>query len=438
MQIHCLGVNHQTAGLSLRERLAFTEEEIQDALFKWQHNNDHSMSPVDEILILSTCNRVEVYAVADGWIFPQLESFLCSVKRINPKDLEGHLYQLGGEDAIDHLFRVTAGLDSLVLGEPQIIGQVARSLQLAREQDATGSVLARLFQTALHVGKRARSETAISQSPTSIASAAVRLVEDLKPDLSRDSIGILGAGEMAELVVRAFQKRGGRSISIINRTFKRAIALAARLGGEAVPFSHLADQLECLDVLITSTDAPDPLITAEMVRSLMARRKGHPLVIIDIAVPRDVEMAVGDIPGIHLYNLDSLQQFLEQFLAERRDEVPRVESILAEEREAFLAYLSTLEVVPLISAIHQRAENIRKSELEKTLRHLPNLTIEDRKRLDALTSALVKKLLHAPINHLREEAGTPHAMQAAMAARSLFGLDGLTSSVEADPEGEYR
>lgn len=427
MHIHCLGVNHQIAGLSLREKLAFTEVEIQEILFDWQHNNGQSIPQVDEILILSTCNRVEIYAVADPWRFDELENFLCANRRVSRKELDGHLYQLEDADAVDHLLRVAAGLDSLVLGEPQILGQVARSYQLAQEQNVIGPVLSRLFQTALHAGKRARSETAISQSPTSIASAAIRLVEELIPNLHEASIGILGAGEMAELVASALKKRGTLRFSIINRTFERGAALAARLGGQAVLFSNLPEQLSNLDVLITSTDSQEPLITSEMVRSAMAERDGSRLVLIDIAVPRDIEIEVGDLPGVHLHDLDSLQRFLERSIAERKDEIPQVEAILEQEREDFLSYLNTLEVVPLISAIHQQAENIRKVELEKTLRHLPNLTTEERKRLDALTSALVKKLLHAPINHLREEAGTPQATQVAMAARSLFGLDGQTS-----------
>jgi glutamyl-tRNA reductase len=436
MHIHCLGVNHQIAGLALREKLAFTEEEIQEVYFNWRHNNDISRPQVDEILILSTCNRVEIYAVAAEWKFSQIEGFLRANRGAPAQDLKGHLYQLGDERAIEHLLRVAAGLDSLVLGEPQILGQVARTFQLAQEQAVIGPILSRLFQTALHAGKRARSETVISQSPTSIASAAARLVEDFVPDLQEATVGILGAGEMAELAARALQKRGGRHFSIINRTPQRAVALAARLGGEAVSFTQLSEQLESLDVLITSANAPNPLITYEMALSATEQRKGHPLMLIDIAVPRDIETAVGNIPNVYLHDLDSLQRFLEQSLAERKDEIPRVEAILAEEEEDFLNYSSTLEVVPLISAIHQQAESIRKAELEKTLRHLPNLSVEERKRLDALTTALVKKLLHAPINHLREEAGTPRSVEAAMAARSLFGLDGY-SSMRTDTDGEY-
>jgi glutamyl-tRNA reductase len=436
MHIHCLGVNHQTAELSLREKLAFTEEEIQEFYFNWRQNNARSTLKVDEILILSTCNRVEIYAVAEEWKLDQLENFLCTNRKLPSGELEGHLYMLEDEEAIDHLFRVAAGLDSLVLGEPQILGQVARSYHLAQEQGVVGPVLSRLLQTSLHTGKRARNETAISQSPTSIASAAIRLVEDLIPGLPAASIGILGAGEMSELVASALLKHGGRRFSFFNRTFTRARELAARLGGTAFSYSQLAEQLENLDVLIASTGAPDPLVTYEMVRSAMACRSGRRLVLIDIAVPRDIEEAVRDIPNVYLYDFDSLQRFLEKSLAERRDQIPRVEAILVEEREEFMNYLSTLEVVPLISAIHQQAEEIRKAELEKTLRHLPNLTVEDRQRLDALTSALVKKLLHAPINHLREEAGTPNAAQATMAARSLFGLDG-SPSLHSNSEGKY-
>jgi glutamyl-tRNA reductase len=437
MQIHCLGVNHQIAELSLREKLAFTEEEIQEIYLNWRQKKDRATLHVDEILILSTCNRVEMYAIAEEWKFTQLERFLCTNRKVSSRELDGHIYRLEGKDAIDHLFRVAAGLDSLVLGEPQILGQVARSFQLAQEQGVVGPVLSRLLQTALHAGKRARNETAISQSPTSIASAAIRLVEDLIPGLPAASIGILGAGEMSELVASALLKHGGRRFSFFNRTFKRAKALATRLGGVAFSSSQLPRQLENLDVLITSTGAPNPLITHEMVVSAMACRPERRLVLIDIAVPRDIEVAVSDISNVYLYDFDSLQRFLERSLAERRDEIPRVEAILAEEREEFLNYLSTLEVVPLISAIHQQAEEIRKAELEKTLRHLPNLTVEDRQRLDALTSALVKKLLHAPIHHLREEAGTPNAAQVALAARTLFGLDG-SASVGSNSNGKYR
>jgi glutamyl-tRNA reductase len=437
MHIHCLGVNHQIAELSLREKLAFTEEEIQEIYFNWRQKKDRSAPQVDEILILSTCNRVEIYAIAEEWKFSQLESFLCTNRKVPSKDLEGHLYRLEDHEAIDHLFRVASGLDSLVLGEPQILGQVARSFQLAQEQDVVGPVLSRLLQTTLHAGKRAHNETAISQSPTSIASAAIRLVEDLIPGLPAASIGILGAGEMSELVASALLKHGSRRFSFFNRTYKRAMALAARLGGVAFSYSQLAEQLENLDVLITSTGAPNPFVTNEMVRTAMDCRPGRRLVLIDIAVPRDIEVVVSDIPNVYLYDFDSLQRFLEQSLAERKDEIPRVEAILSEEREDLLNYLSTLEVVPLISAIHQQAEEIRRAELEKTLRHLPNLTVEDRQRLDALTSALVKKLLHAPINHLREEAGTPNAAQAALAARSFFGLD-RSASIRSSSDGKYR
>jgi glutamyl-tRNA reductase len=435
MHIHCLGVNHQTAGLSLRESMAFTEEEIQETFTEWHPGHVLPIGQVDEILILSTCNRVEIYAVADQWAFSPLESYLCDVRNIRTADLEGHLYRLGDEDAIAHLFRVAAGLDSLIVGEPQILGQVARSFHLAQEQKAVGPILTRLFQAAIHAGKRARSETAISQSPTSIASAAIRLVEELIPNLAKANIGILGAGEMAELAASALQKRGVRRISIINRTLERAITFADKLGCEAVPLSCLSEQLINLDVLITATGSTEPLINQEMVREVMARRKGRKLVFIDIAVPRDIELAAADIPGVHLHDLDALQRYLEAALARREHEVPRVEAILAEERGEFLNYLSMLEVAPIISAMHQRAEFIRKTELEKTLRHLPNLTGEDRKRLDALTSALVKKILHAPISHLREEAGTPHAMQVAEAAKSLFGLDGNTIT-QTGSEGE--
>ena len=424
MHIHCLGLNHQTADLSLRECLAFPEESAKAALARLGCGEEGSRpDTVSEMVILSTCNRVELYAVAPHPDFPALEAYLSEVQGVPVEAFAPHVYHLLDEEAVEHLFRVAAGLDSLVLGEPQILGQVMGAFEISRSQNAAGPVLSRLFQSALHTGKRARTETAISANPASISSVAIHLAEQVVTDIRSAQIAILGAGEMAELAVEALRKRGAERILVVNRTLARARLLADRWGGEAVTFEKLPLAMEKADILITSTGAPHTVIRTEMVAPALDRRGARPLVIIDIAVPRDVDLQVGSLPGVRLYDIDMLHEYLEVSLSRRANEIPFVEEILKEEQEAFMDYLRMLDVIPLISEMRQQAEEIRQMELEKTLRRLPNLTEEERKRLDALTLALVKKILHSPITTLRAEAGGPQAAAYAAAARTLFGLE---------------
>jgi len=423
MHIHCLGLNHETADLSIRERLAFSEENIKITLARLGCGEDTQPDSVSEMVILSTCNRVEIYAVAPSPSFDALETFLAEVQDVPVEAFEPHVYRLLDEAAIEHLFQVAAGLDSLVLGEPQILGQVMEAFEIARGQDTVGAVLARLFQAALHTGKRARTETAISHNPASISSVAVHLASQVVPDLLSARVTVVGAGEMAELAVEALRKRGTSHIRVVNRTLERARNLAGRWGGESTTFEKLDEALSWADIVITSTGAPHTLIRPEMVAPVLSQRQQRPLVFIDIAVPRDVEMQVGDLAGVRLFDIDMLHEHLEHSLASREREVPRVALILEEEKQAFLDYLRTLDVVPLIAELNQQFEQIRKAELEKTLRRLPDLGPEGVERLEALTQALVKKMLHQPIIQLRSEAGGPQGALYAATARNLFGLE---------------
>ena len=423
MHIHCLGISHQTAGLNLRESLAFSGESASAALARLGCGAGSQPDGIAEMVILSTCNRVEIYTAAADVDFESIERFLADSQDVPVESFSNQVYRILDEDAVEHLFRVASGLDSLVLGEPQILGQVMGAFELARSQGATGPVLSKLFQAALHAGKRARTETAISANPASISSVAIRFAEQVVPDLHTASVCVVGAGEMAELAVESLRKRGVQHIQVVNRTLERARLLSTRWGGEALTFEKLAEALLQADILITSTGAPHTLVHPDMVRNLMAVRPNRPLVIIDIAVPRDVDIEVGEIPGVRLYDLDLLQQNLEISLMRRASEVPLVESIIHEEKAEFGNYLRLLEVTPLIAEMRQQAESIRQKELEKTLRRMPSLTEEERKRLEAMTEALVKKILHAPITCLRHEAGTPQAATYATAARSLFGLE---------------
>jgi glutamyl-tRNA reductase len=419
MHILCLGLNHQTTPLGLRERLVFSEDAIRAALSRL--GCGAGIGSLAEMVILSTCNRIEIYATSSRKSFAELEAFLSDAHGIPANDLHPHLYRYTDAKAVRHLLNVAAGLDSLVLGEPQILGQVTRALELARGIGTVGPLLTRLFQSTIHAGKRARTETAISRNPASVSSLAASAAEKAIGNLKTASVVVLGAGEMAELTVEALRKRGVERIRVINRTLERAHDLAQRWGAESATFESLEKNLMEADILIASTGAPLTLVSAEMVRSAMAGRK-RALVLIDIAVPRNIDAACGEVPGVRLYDMDNLNATLETSLAERAAEVPRVEAILAEEAAKFLDFLDSLDMLPLITDIRQQAETIRRAELDKTLRRLPELTDSERARIEALTMALVKKLLDSPTNRLRTEASCPHAPEYATVARTLFGL----------------
>ncbi len=420
MHILCLGLNHTTAPVNLRERLAFSEEKARAALARLGCGGE--AKPVAEMVILSTCNRIEIYAAAARLNFQGLEAFLSDIRGVPAPEMRPHLYWYADAEAARHLLKVAAGLDSLVLGEPQILGQVTHALELARGVGASGPLLSRLFQAAIHAGKRARTETSISRNPVSVASLAAAMCERQVSDLRLAQIVVLGAGEMAELAVEALRKRGVERILVINRTHERASQLARRWGAEASTFEDLESALGRADILIASTGAPHTLIHPEMVISAMAQRPERALVLIDIAVPRDIDPEIAGLSNVTLLDIDHLNEHLEQSLASREQEVPLVQSILAEEERDFLGYLKTLDMLPLIADLRQQAEAIRQAELAKTLGRLPNLTEAERLNIELLTKALVKKLLNTPTHRLRAEATCPHAPEYATVARTLFGL----------------
>jgi glutamyl-tRNA reductase len=310
----------------------------------------------------------------------------------------------------------------MVLGEPQILGQVLRALELARGQNTTGPLLNRLFQAAIHAGKRARTETNISRNPASVSSLAASLSEKSLQNISEAQIVILGAGEMAELAVEALRKRGADRILVVNRSLERAQNLIERWNAEATTFEHLDRALESADVVISSTGAPHIILEAEMISRAMRLRPQRPLALIDIAVPRDIDPEAANIPNVQLYNIDHLNAQLEYSLSERAAEVPHVKRILEEESSRFAEYLNSMHMLPIIADIRQQAETIRQMELQKTLNRLPDLTDAERVRIEAMTQALVKKILQEPTQRLRAEAVSPRAPEYAAVARNLFGL----------------
>ena len=420
MHIISLGLNHTSAPVHLRERLAFSEEQIRAALSRFSCGD--LQTSLAELIIISTCNRVEMYAASNQPDCAELETFLSDAHGIPRHALDQYLYCFRDLDAVRHLFEVSAGLDSLVIGEPQILGQITRALELARGQNAAGPILNRLFQAAIHAGKRARTETAISRNPASVSSLAASVAEKALGHIRTASVFVLGAGEMAELTVEALRKRGVEKISVINRTLERAQGLAQRWGAQSATFEFLQQALIDADILISSTGAPHFVVHSSMVEAALQARAGRSLVLIDIAVPRDIDPEVANIPHVKLFDIDTLNAQLEDSLTRRMSEVPRVRQILDEELSDFESYLRSLEMLPIIADIHQQAESIRTAELEKTLRRMPHLTEGERERIEALTQSLVRKLLDHPTRCLRAEATSHRAPEYAALARILFNL----------------
>jgi glutamyl-tRNA reductase len=420
MHIISLGLNHTSAPVHLRERLTFNEDQTRASLARLFCS--HLQTSLAELIILSTCNRIEIYAASNQLAYPELEAFLSDARDVPVQELHPYLYRFTDLEAARHLFDVAAGLNSLVIGEPQILGQITRALELARGQNAAGPTLNRLFQAAIHAGKRARTETAISRNPASVSSLAASVAEKTLGHIRTASVVVLGAGEMAELTVEALRKRGVEKIRVVNRTLERAHALGERWGAESATFESLYESLCGADILISSTGAPHLVLSAQMVDEAMVTRAERPLVLIDIAVPRDIDPDASRIPHVKLFDIDGLNAQLEDSLTRRLDEVPHVKQILEEELSEFEDYLKSLEMLPIIANIRQRAEAIRMAELEKSLRRMPDLTEVERERIEALTHALVKKLLDHPTRRLREEALSHRAPEYADLARMLFNL----------------
>ena len=383
MPIYCVGLNHRTAPLELRERLAFSRSQIRATLARCGYGDREAVGNSSELTLLSTCHRTELYAVAGDDADGALIDLLAESSGVPRAEFEPHLYQFRQLQAARHLFRVAAGLDSMVLGEPQILGQVAEAHTLALSVGATGLVLSRVFRSALHAGKRARHETAIAAKPATISSVAVHLVASLVPDLQHAHILVVGTGEMAKLSVEALRKRTVERITVINRTLTRAQALANRWSAEAKPFEALQQALAEADVVICSTGAPHAIIRRELVSRATTQRPRRPLILMDIAVPRDVDEDVEELDQVYVYDLDRIQEHLTQSVEEREAEVPQVVAILEEEMDSFIGWYAGLAIRPVIKAIRQQAEEIRGQVLARTLRRLSDLSPEAQQELEA-------------------------------------------------------
>jgi glutamyl-tRNA reductase len=412
-----VGLSHQTAPLAVREALAFPKDRLGEALERAREE-----AGLAEAMILSTCNRVEIYGRAPEPVAPLVAQFLARFHDRRPEELASHLYQLEGDAAVRHAFRVAASLESMVLGESQIFGQVKQAYEAAEEAGALGSVLNALRNRSFAAAKRARTETAIGRNAVSVSHVAVELARKIFGELRDRSVLLVGAGKMSELAARQMVKDGARAAVLGGRTLERAEELAAALGGRAAPLEALRSEMERVDVVISGTGAPGLVVRREDVEAAQAARRLRPLFLIDIAVPRDIEPAVREVKGVFLYDLDDLRSVADANLRERRKEAASAEAILEQEIRAFLEWRQSLDVVPLLVELRGRADEIRRAEVEKARRRLGTLTPEQEKALDAMTSGIVNKLLHSPTVELKKMATNRHHTEHVGLIRKLFGL----------------
>lgn len=429
MNILAIGLNHKTAPVEVRERLAFSGSRLRQALSALAACRAGEDGALREGAILSTCNRTEIYALAEDATRGReyLVRFLSEQQGLPPVQFESHLHSCEDEAAVDHLFSVAAGIDSMIVGENEILGQVREAYGLASASKAIGPVLARLLRKSITVGKRARTETTIGRDTISISYAAVELAKKIFEDLGSCRALVVGAGETSELTLKNLIDSGIGEISVINRTRRRAEAIARRCGGQALGFGRIAQALCSVDIVISSTAAPHPVIRPQAVERAMALRQQRPLLLVDIAVPRDVDPVIGRIDNVHLYDIDDLEKVVEVNLERRRREIPKVRAIIHKEQTDFMAWFRALEVLPTITSLKRRAEEIRLVELGRALRRLGPLPEQQRSIVEALSLGIVNKLLHPPIVNLKERANGQDGRLYAMAIRELFALEDTRS-----------
>lgn len=419
MQLALIGVSHKTAPVEVRERLAFPAERIREALTSLRER-----TKAGEAMILSTCNRVEI--VAEGPDVQVVQDFICEFHGIPHDAFATHLYTYKDTEAIRHLFRVTASLDSMMLGEPQILGQVKEAYRLAAAAGTIGSNLSPLLDRALAVAKRVRSETGISQSAVSVSYAAVELARKIFGDLTGKTVMIIGASKMGELAAKHLKRAGAASVLVTNRTFERAVELAKVFEGAAVPFEHFLDHIDRADIVISSTGAPHFVITTPMAEQIIRNRRNKPVFFIDIAVPRDVDPAVNRLDNAFLYDIDDLQQVVDSNMQERMKEAGRAEEIVDNEVHSFCIRMQARDLGPTIVQIREVAERYRRDEIERHRKLLKDMPPEQQQAalnaLDQVTQAIINKMLHHPFAQMKEMAGDPHGAEFIETVRKIFNI----------------
>ncbi|MDI7259791.1 MAG: glutamyl-tRNA reductase [Thermodesulfobacteriota bacterium] len=434
MELIVIGLNHKTTPIEIRERLAFQESEMEKALVQAK-----SFPSVKENMILSTCNRVEIYAASretEKAIF-DLKNFISQYHHLPLKEFEKNLYLLIGEEAVRHIFRVASSLDSMVVGEPQILGQIKSAYNIATESKSSGVILHRLLHRAFHVAKRVRTETKISNSAVSVSSVAVELAEKIFGALEKRTVLLIGAGEMCELAARHLVSGGAEKILVTNRTYERAITLAQEFRGEAIRFEEMASGLKKADIVISATNSSQYIVGHDQIAKVIKDRKQKPIFFIDIADPRDIEPRVGDIENVYLYNIDDLRKVANENIKDREKEAQKAEAIVQDEVVKFVQWYQSLEVTPTIIAIMKKFEEIRSKELEKMFSLHPHLSENERQSLEALTSAIINKILHDPLTRLKQKDEEVMADFYIDTIRTLFQLpDPSVEELNQEKEGE--
>ena len=415
-----VGVNHKTTPVEIREKLAFTQVKIEASLSQLV-----SSPEIIENIILSTCNRVEIYARVENTDrgIQLLQDFICDYHGISRGNLDQYFYSYCDNQAVEHLFRVSSSLDSMVLGEAQILGQVKDAYSTARSFSSTGMVLNQLFEKAFNVAKKVREETGISERGVSISSAAVELAKKIFEDLENHSVMLVGTGEMAELAAKHLISYGVKTVYVASRTYERAAALAKSLNGCALDFESFKEEMHRADIIITSTAAPTFIVNEEMISTAIQKRKNKPIFLIDIAVPRDIAPEVNELENVYLYDIDDLQNVVNANMEERQKEAESAMEIINQEVTKFNYWFSTLDAIPTIVEMRNRAEDMRAFEVDKTLKNMEHLTSDDKEAINQLTQSLVKKILHKPTINLKKKTQSHDGHIYLKAIRDLFHLD---------------
>lgn len=417
-----VGWDFRQTPVELRERLAFSPEKVREALAAMKQEG-----LLAEGVIVSTCNRSEVYGLSGPAVegkdsIAALTEFIARFHSIPQDEVEASGYKHSGADAVRHLLRVSAGLESLALGEDQILGQVREAFRIAAAAGGTKSVLHRLFQKAVETGKRVRSETGLSSRPISIPGVAIELAQKIYEDLSPRRFLILGAGETSGIFYDLLVARGAKNIEVVNRTLERAEALCRR-GGRAVPWDQMQARLHAADIVVSAVSSDTPVITREMAKAAIHLRKGQPLFFLDLGIPRNVDPKVGDLDNAFLYAVDDLQEIAERNRQERQKEIGPALAILEEELEEFIAWFGALAVVPTITSLRQRFEAVREAEFDTEIEKMGHLAEGDREKIRRIAASMVRSLLKTPTEALKDEPDASRRLDRAEAARHLFGLD---------------
>jgi glutamyl-tRNA reductase len=419
MHLLLVGLSHKTAPIELRERVDFQARGLDRAVQELARSR-----ATREAVVLSTCNRAEVYAACDDLTRSRADvvTFMSAYHGVQHTDISPHVYDVADIQVARHLFRVAAGLDSLVVGEPQILGQVKEAHTVASEAQAVGPVLNRLFHASFAVGKRVRTETALGSGAVSISYAAVALAKKIFGEMRGRHVLVIGAGEMGKLTALHMKSQGASHVTIISRTMAHAARIAEAIGGSAAPWDEMDSALAASDVVITATGAASPILTKARVEAVMRRHRNRPLFVVDIAMPRDVEAAAGEIEQVFVYNIDDLQATVRENLARRTNEVARAEAIVGEEVDKFDAWFRSRSAIPTVVALRQRFETIRRAELERLDFKMAALPAEARARVDEITHLIVEKLLLTPTEQLKTLGDAQTVGAYSEALTRLFGL----------------